>query len=241
MGVAWSWMGHALRRGSWWTLGAETMAVVGLAYFFVGGRVLRRVSAAQRWRLSTDTRGTVLHPNRLRVAVFLSSVMSLLLGLFLMGLLQVLGRLEIPFHEPLLLRERLLQGWFVAAGAVCGLAVLAICGAFMWARGDAGSLIVDARGVAVSVGRKSAVTWDAVRGIPMVGPAKSDYGVYDPPDLIVEASPAPLKLSMTNFPADAEPAARIIRFYWQQPALRDELCDGLAVRRWAAGEFGPVS
>ncbi|WP_313675678.1 hypothetical protein [Mycolicibacterium sp.] len=232
-----SWMGHALQSGSYATFLAEAATVLGILGIAVAGRMLRRIPAAQKWQLGSDSRGTVVGPNRVRVAVTMTSAISLMLGPFVIGLLEILGRLDLPLHDPPRVRERLLLGLFVVMGMVCGVYALRAVAGILRRRGDAGSLILNQRGLALSVGRSGEVSWDAINDVPPVGAATSNFGFYESPDLIVEASPAPLKLPLGMFPADAQRLADMVWFYWQHPDYRDELGTDRALARWQARDF----
>jgi len=235
-----SWMGHALHRGSYATFFAEAATVFGILGIAVAGGVLRRIPAAQEWQLGTDSRGTIVRPNRLRVAVTMASAISLMLGPFLIGLLQLRGTLDLPLHDPPRVREQLLLGLFVVVGMVCGVYGLLAVAGILRRRGDAGSLILNQRGLALSVGRSGEVSWDAVNDVPPVGESKSNFGFSEPPDLIVEASPAPLKLPLGMFPAHAQPLADMVRFYWENPSCRVELGTDRAIVRWEVEGFSAL-
>jgi hypothetical protein len=236
-----SWIWHAAQHGSYATLIAEVITVIGIAWSMLAGRVLQRIPAGQRWRVETGEGATIVRPNRLRSTVVMFGVIALLLGPILMGALQLMGRLDVPIGDPPTIWERLLSGFFPVAGVVCGFFAVVWLAGLVWRRGDVGSLIMNPRGVGLSTRRSAAVSWDAVRDVPPVGSATSRSGVYLGPELRIEASPTPLKLPLSRFPTDAQPLANMVRFYWHNPHCRDELGTARAVARWEAGDFPGVA
>lgn len=226
------WMFHAWQARSYPTLVAEIMIALGVLYWSLHVRIARVVPAAQTWRVGSGARSVIVRPNRLRVLAFMAAVLSVFLGVFLLGLLYVLGSLAAPGATPP--RERELLGLLPVVGTICGVLALFIAGSLLMARGNTGSLMIGRDGVSIWSRRTRTTSWSDVRDIRLAGaggPAPQQAA------LIVDGKPQELRLPLHLFPKDSAVLADLARFYWLNPGCRDELGNELALTRWAARLF----
>ena len=235
--IALGWILHAWLARSYLTLIAEIMIVTGGIYVALCERLASLIPASQRWRLAGEDRGLVLRPNRLRVAAFITAVMSLLLGFFMLGLLQMLGGLAAPSRSTPTQLDRALDALIPIVGVVCDLLALIVAVFFLLTRGNTGSLVIAPDGVALWSRRTTKMPWGAVRAVSRGdGAAGPDTG-----DLVIDGEPQSLTLSMSLYPKDAAALADLVWFYWRNPGSRSELSDGRALARWEARDFPPGS
>ncbi len=227
------WIVHAWRERSYPTLIAEIMILAGGMYVALAERFASLIPAAQRWRVDVEARGLVVRPNRLRVAAFMTAVMSLLLGFFGLGLLQMLGKLAAPGRTTPTQRDHALDTLIPIVGVVCGVVALMIAVFLLLARGNTGSLVVAPNGVALWSRRSLNMPWDAVRAVSLGGGSTAPNAG----DLVIDGEPQPLKLSMILFPKDTTALAELVRFYWLSPRNRVELSNGQALARWQERDF----
>jgi len=231
--IAVGWMVHAWQERSYPTLIAETMILAGGLHLALGEWFASLIPAAQKWRVDVENRGLVVRPNRLRAVAFMTSVMSMLLGFFALGLLQMFGKLAAPTRIPPTQRDRALETLIPIVGVVCGVLALVIAVFFLLARGNTGSLVLAPNGVALWSRRSTNMPWEAVRTVSLAdGATTPSTG-----DLVVDGEPQPLKLSMSLFPKDAAALVDLVGFYWRNPGSRAELSNGQALARWQKRDF----
>ncbi len=161
----------------------------------------------------------------------MAGVMSLLLGFFALGLLQMLGKLAAPTRSHPTSRDRALEALIPIVGMACGVLALMIATFFLLARGNTGSLVIAASGVTFWSRRSVTMPWEAVRSIALAD------GGSRAGDLIVDGEPAPLKLPMSLFPRDAGDLVEVLQFYLRNPFNRVELSNGQALARWQKRDF----
>jgi len=225
------WTVHAVGERAYPTLIALSMIFAGGLYVALGDRIASLIPAAQKWRVDIENRGLVVRPNRFRVMMFMAGVMSLLLGFFALGLLQMLGKLAAPGRSHPTSRDRALEALIPIVGVACGVLAVMIAVFFLLARGNTGSLVIAANGVTFWSRRSVTMPWEAVRSV-----ALADGGLRAG-DLVVDGEPAPLKLPMSLFPRDTEVLVEVLQFYWRNPGSRVELSNGQALARWQARDY----
>jgi hypothetical protein len=164
----------------------------------------------------------------------MTAVMSVLIGVFLLGLFYTLGILAAPGSTPPTARERALLGLLPVVGSICGVLALFIAGSLLMARGNTGSLVISGDGVSVWSRRTRTASWSHVRDIRLVGETGPEPKQAA---LIVDGNPEELRLPLHLFPKDSAVLADLARFYWLNPGCRDELGTGLALTRWATRCF----
>lgn len=134
------------------TVGAEAMILGGALYLGFNDQISRCVPAAQRWRVSVEDGGLRFRQNSFRALASLGAVLALLLGIFLMGALQMLDKLDIPTRIPPTAQDRVLLSLLPILGVVCGVLALVLVGSWLWSIGTtgakAGSLVINRDGVA---------------------------------------------------------------------------------------------
>ena len=237
--IAAGWIAHAWRAGSYSTLVAEGLIVAGAIYLALDTKIARFVPGAQRWRVDTDENGIILRPNLFRMVAMPFAMLILLLGFFLIGVLQMLGRLAAPGPQNPTPRNQMLLNLVPILGVVCGVLAVGIIGSLMWVFAIAGSkawaLVIGGYGVTRWGGPAKTLAWDAVRDVQLS--QNRPDNATQATELIVLGEPKPLTIPLNLFPRDSAILADMVRFYWRNPEQRAELGTDLAARRWAARDF----
>jgi hypothetical protein len=123
----------------------------------------------------------------------MTAVMSVLIGVFLLGLFYTLGILAAPGSTPPTARERALLGLLPVVGSICGVLALFIAGSLLMARGNTGSLVISGDGVSVWSRRTRTASWSHVRDIRLVGETGPEPKQAA---LIVDGNPEELRLTL---------------------------------------------
>jgi hypothetical protein len=233
--AAW-WIVHAWRTGAYTTVAAEAMILGSALYLGFSDQIARFAPPAQRWRVGVQDGGIGFRQNRFRVLASLGAVLALLLGIFFIGVLQMLGSLDVPTRIPTTSQDRVLLSLLPILGGVCGVLALVLVGSWLWSIGatgaKAGSLVINRDGVTAWSKGRPAMPWDAIRDVQLAGGNSNRAAT-----LMVDGSPKPLKLALDPFPQDSAALADMVRFYWRNADCRHELGTERAVARWERRDF----
>jgi hypothetical protein len=233
--AAW-WIVHAWRAGAYTTVAAEAMILGGALHLGFNDRIARFIPAAQRWRVGAENEGIGFRQNNFRVRASWTAVLALLLGIFFMGLLQMVDELDVPTRTPPTSQDRALLSLLPILGVVCGVLALVLVGTWLWSigttGGKSGSLVINRDGVTAWSRGRPTLPWNAIRDVQL-----ADGNSRRTATLIVDGSPKPLTLPLDLFPQDSAALADIVHFYWRNPDCRDELGTERAVARWERKDF----
>lgn len=238
--IAAGWIVRAWEARSYPTLIAEGLIVAGATYAGLRNQIARFIPIAQRWRVSFDENGILFRPNLFRWLGLPSGLVVMLSGFFMLGVLQLQGRLAAPTTEYITSRDRMLTALVPIVGAMSGVLVLVIIGSLLWAFGKAGSktgaLVVGRNGVTLwGVPTKTkTLPWNSVRDVQ---PPTGTPNVSSASDLVIVGEHTSITLPLGEFPRDSAVLTDMVHYYWRNPQRRDELGTPQAMARWEARDY----